>query len=118
MKKTLLASAGLLLIFIAMILQGADSPATGITLVAGMILLFRGCFSWACKLPWYVALTIGWMLFVAAYSASLWVPLIVPYRGEDMPGFFIHLIYFTLGVPGAVLILAGFTRLFRRHLNR
>ena len=35
------------------VLQGFDSPVTWIALVAGMILLFIGCFSWAYKLHWY-----------------------------------------------------------------
>jgi hypothetical protein len=113
MKKRWLVGAGLLLIFIAMILQGSDSPATVIALVAGMILMFLGCFSWAYKLHWYVALTIGGMMLVAAYFAGAYIPLIVSYRGEDMPGFFIHLVNFALGIPAIVLISAGVASLFR-----
>ena len=54
MKKIKLVGAGLLLILIAMFLLGHDSPVTGITYVAGVVLLITGCFSWACKLHWYV----------------------------------------------------------------
>ena len=106
MKKTWLVGTGLLLILIAMFLQGFDSPATGIALVAGIILLFIGCFSWVCKLPWYVALTIGGMMLAAACFAEMYVPLIISqkYVGDERPAFLIHLIYYTLGLPGIVLI--------------
>jgi hypothetical protein len=106
MKKTWLVGTGLLLILIAMFLQGFDSPATGIALVAGIILLFIGCFSWVCKLPWYVALTIGGMMLAATYFAGIYIPLIVKdqFVGDERNEFLVHLIYYTLGLPGIVLI--------------
>lgn len=105
--KIKLVGAGFLCILIAWFLIGFDSPATGIALVAGMILLLLGCFRWACKLPWYVPLVIGGMLVVAAYFACIYIPLIVSDRSEDMPGALINLVYLMLGVPGIVLLLAG-----------
>jgi len=98
---------GLMLLFFAMLLWGFDSPFTGIALLAGMVSLLLGCFLWAHKLPWHVALAIGGTTFAAAWFAGVYVPLIVSYRGEDMPGFLIHLLNCTLGVPGIALILAG-----------
>lgn len=120
MKRILLVGTGLLLILIAMFLQGYDSPLTGIALVAGIILLFIGLFSWACKLPWYVVLTIGGILFVAAYTTGMYVPLFVKDRcvGDERNEFLAHLIFFAVGVPGVVFILAGLTRLIRQPGHR
>jgi len=60
-------------------------------------------------------LAIGGMLLATACLAGVYVPLIIG-RGfvdGETPGFLIHLINFTLGVPGIVLILAGVARFFR-----
>ena len=108
-----------MLIFFAMILQGFDSPATGMTLLTGMVLLILGGLTWACKLPWYEALTIGGMLLGTACLAGTYVPQIVSHTfvGDERPEFLIHLINYTLGVLGIVLILAGFVSLFRWLLS-
>ena len=105
--KIKLVCAGLLFFIIAWLLQGSDSPVTGVSLVTGMILLLLGCFRWACKLPWYVPLTIGGMLVVAAYFAGVYLSLIVSGKSEDWPGALINLVYYILAVPGIVLMLAG-----------
>lgn len=120
MKKKQLAGAGLLFILISAFLGGYDSPLTGIALVAGMILLSLGCFLWAFKLPWYVSLTIGGVVFAAACFAGVYVPLIVRQKhvGDETPGFLIYLINFTLGVPGAVLISAGVASLLSSSKKR
>lgn len=112
MKRTKLVGAGLLLILIAMFLWGCDSPVTGIALLAGIVLLFIGCFSWARKLRWYVALAIGGLLLTTAWLASIYIPQIVIDRvvGDERNGFLVHLIFFELGVPGIALILAGLIR--------
>ena len=104
---------GLMLLFFAMILWGFNSPLTVPALLAGMALLFLGGFLWAHKLPWQAALMIGGIMFAAAWFAAVYVPLFVSYKGEDMPGFVIHLLNVTLGVPGIALILAGFANVFR-----
>lgn len=109
---------GLMLLFFAMILWGFNSPLTVIVLLAGMASLLLGCFLWAHKLPWHAALIIGGIMFAAAWFAAVYVPLIVSYKGEDMPGFVIHLLNVTLGVPGIALILAGIANLFRRLRSR
>ncbi len=116
--KIKLVGAGFFFILTAMFLLGFDSPATGIALVAGIILLFLGCFRWACKLLWYVPLMIGGMLLVAAYFAGVYIPLIVSDRSEDMPGALINLVYFTLGVPGIVLMVAGVASACWRSCHR
>jgi len=108
-------AVGLLFILFAMFLVFGDSPAVPMILVTGMVFLFLGCFPWAYKLPSYVALAVGGTLIAAACLAGLYVPLIIG-RGfvdGETPGFLIHLINFTLGVPGIVLILAGVARFFR-----
>jgi hypothetical protein len=105
-------AVGLLFILFAMFLVSGDSPAAPITLVTGMVFLFLGCFLWAYKLPWYVALAVGGTLLAAACLAGVYVPLIIG-RGfvdGETPGFLIHLINFTLGMPGIILILAGVAR--------
>lgn len=119
--KIKLVGAGLVFIIIAWLLLGFDSPATGIALVTGMILLLLGCFPWACKLPWYVPSIIGGMLLVAAYFAYVYIPLIVgnKFEGyEDMPGALVNLIYFTVGIPGVVLMLAGVASACWRDYHR
>ena len=111
----ILKAVGLLLILFAMFLAFGDSPAVLMTLVTGMVFLVLGCFPWAYKLPSYVALAVGGTLLAAACLAKVYVPLIIG-RGfvdGEIPGFLIHLINFTLGVPGIVLILAGVARFFR-----
>ena len=108
-------AVGLLFILFAMFLVFGDSPAVPMTLVTGMVFLVLGWFPWAYKLPSYVALAIGGTLLAAARLAGVYVPLIIG-RGfvdGETPGFLIHLINFTLGVPGIVLILAGVARFFR-----
>jgi len=108
-------AVGLLLILFAMYLAFGDSPAIPMILVTGMVFLFLGCFPWAYKLPSYVALAVGGTLLAAACLAGVYVPLIIG-RGfvdGETAGFLIHLINFTLGVPGIVLILAGVARFFR-----
>jgi len=106
MKRIKLAGAGLLLILIAMFLLGYDSPVTGITYVAGVILLITGCFSWACKLHWYVALAIGVMMLATTYFAGIYIPQIVTDRfvGDERNEFLIHLISSVLFWPGILLI--------------
>ncbi|VGO15837.1 hypothetical protein PDESU_04424 [Pontiella desulfatans] len=104
---------GLMLLFFAMLLWGFDSPLTGSALLAGMVFLLIGGFVWARKLPWQVALAIGGTTFAAACFAEAYVPLIVSYQGEDMPGFLIHLLNFTLGVPGIAIMLAAVVNIFR-----
>ena len=112
-------AVGLLFILFSGFLGFRDSPATPMILVTGMVFLVLGCFPWAYKLPSYVALAIGGTLLAAACLAGVYVPLIIghnaPYIEDvgEIVGFFIHLINFTLGVPGIVLILAGVARFFR-----
>ena len=108
-------AVGLLFILFAMFLVFDNSPAVPMTLVTGMVFLVLGCFPWAYKLPSYVALAIGGTLLAAAGLAGVYVPLIIGHGFVDgeTPGFLIHLINFTLGVPGIVLILAGVARFFR-----
>ena len=115
MKRIKLVGAGFLLILIAMFLWGCDSPVTGIALLAGMILLFIGCFSWARKLHWYVALAIGGLMLTTAWLAGIYIPQIVIDRvvGDERNEFLVHLISVELGVPGIALILTGFANLFR-----
>jgi N-acetylneuraminic acid mutarotase len=112
----IVSAVGLLFIFFAMILVSSNSPAVSMTLVTGMVFLVLGCFSWAYKLPSYVALAIGGTLLAAAYLAGVYVPLFVPFPPagpDDAAGFLIHLINFTLGMPGIILILAGVASFFR-----
>ncbi|MHC4676573.1 MAG: kelch repeat-containing protein [Planctomycetota bacterium] len=109
------SAVGLLFILFAMILVFDDSPAVSMTLVTGMVFLVLGSFPWAYKLPSYVALAIGGTLLAAARLAGVYVPLIIG-RGfvdGEIHGFLIHLINFTLGVPGIILILAGIVSFFR-----
>ncbi len=108
-------AVGLLFILFAMFLAFGDSPVIPMTLVTGIVFLFLGCFPCAYKLPSYVALAVGGILLAAACLAGVYVPLIIG-RGfvdGETTGFLIHLINFTLGVPGIVLILAGVARFFR-----
>lgn len=106
MKRIKLVGAGFLLILIAMFLQGFDSPVTGIALVAGVILLITGCFSWASKLHWVVALVIGVMMLATTYLAGIYIPVIVKDRfvGDERNEFLVHLIGSILFWPGIVLI--------------
>lgn len=111
-RHLILNAAGLLFILFAMYLVFSDSTAVLMTLVTGIVFLFLGCFPWAYKLPSYMALAAGGTLLAAACLAGVYVPLIIG-RGfvdGETSGFLIHLINFTLGVPGIVLILAGVAR--------
>ena len=116
--KTKFVGAGFLLILIAWLFQGFDSPFTGIALVAGMFLLLLGCIRWVRKLPWYIPLTIGGILVAAAYFAGAYIPRRISDSSEDMPGALINLAYFALGVPGIVLMLAGVASACWRSYHR
>lgn len=111
-------AAGLLFILFAMFLVFDDSPAVLIILMTGIFFLVIGYFPWAYKLPSYMALAIGGMLFAAACLAGVYVPLIIGHGFVDgeIPGFLIHLANFMLGVPGVVLILSGVASFFRWFL--
>ena len=112
----IVSAVGLLFIFFAMILGFSDWTAVPMTLLTGMVFLVLGCFPWAYKLPSYVALAIGGTLLAAACLAGVYVPLFVPFPPagpDDAAGFLIHLINFTLGMPGIILILAGVASFFR-----
>ena len=111
----ILNTVGFLLIFFAMLLVFGDSSAVLIILVAGIIFLVFGCFPWSYKLPCFVSLFIGGILLAGACLAGLSVPLIIGSDFEDgeIHGFLIHLINFTLGTPGVVLISASLARFFR-----
>ena len=106
MKSIKLVGAGFLLILIAMFLWGCDSPLTLVALLAGIILLFIGCFSWASKLHWYVTLAIGAMMLATTYFAGIYIPQIVTDRfvGDERNEFLVHLIGSVLFWPGILLI--------------
>ena len=117
MKSVKLFGAGLLLVIIAMFLLGFDSPLTGITLLAGMILQFMGCIFWAYKLRWFVPVIIGGTMLTVVYLAVTYIirilePTLHPLSEQDE--FLIHLISTALGVPGIVFISAGIVSLFQR----
>lgn len=106
MKRMKLAGAGFLLILTAVFLLGFDSPVTGITYVAGIILLFIGCFPWACKLHWLVALALGGMMLATTHFTGTCIPLIVKdqFVGDERNEFLVHLVSGVLFWPGILLI--------------
>ena len=115
MKRMKLVGAGFLLIILSMFFLSCDFPVTGITYVTGIILLFIGGFSWARKLHWSFALTIGGMLFAAAYLAGVYIYLIVKDQvvGDERNDFLAHLIGSVLFWPGIVFIMAGVASVYR-----